>query len=827
MQKQSRRIPVLSFAVSMALAGLAPQGTFIPISHAAQLEEIVVTARKREETSLEVPVAITALNARMLESNGLNSIDNIAQRVPGLLIGEESGSVQGGGITLRGIGSAGSQPLGDAAVSYNIDGVQVSKNSVRRMGQFDLQQIEVLRGPQALFFGKNSPGGVISMRTANPTDEFTAKIQAGYEFNAKEVRTEGFISGPLTDTIGYRLAGYTSDMDGWLEDGTPSNSPYGFSVPDAPNQDEFGVRGTLHFEPNDSFDATLKLSYGELNAPGVNQAVQVVDCPLGASQFELAVGLTPATRGDDCKPGKKTVTADWGPFLDAQTIGSKLAAAGKARNDQDQKLFGLEMNYHPSDSLTLTSVTGYYNMSLDNIANFTNTWTTSLLPSNNWLDNEDFTQELRISSDFDGRFNFQAGAFFQDGNSVTGSHTFVILAPNTGTEANEYEVDVDTNSWSAFAQLRYEITNTVELALGGRYTEETKELNHVVVDLVDAANGNTFLYELFNALPITTLPTFGTPAIPVTPSVDKVTFYNWSPEVTLSWKPTDNLNIYGNYKKGFLSGGFNGSSGISNPANNPMYQPQETEGYEVGIKGEFLDGTLRTGLAAYDYDVTGLQVVVVINDIEQILQNVGETNTKGIEADFEWLTPIDGLSIYGALTWNDAKYDDYQANCYRGQTASSPVPCLMQTNRFTGVTGLFQDLSGTDLVRAPEYTGNLGINYGFTFSNGMNLGLGVNATFSDSFIAAVSSKPRANSPSYTIVNANISLSPADGSWEIALIGSNLTEDYFWTQHTDVPFTGSPPTGVATTGTEFLADTAAGVNRDRQIMLRFTYNFGAY
>ena len=168
---------------------------------ATSVEEIVVTARKRDETLIETPVVMTAVSGDMMEARGVTNLDGLSWIVPQLLIGNQGGSVQGGNISIRGIAGPDSNPFGDQAVSFNIDGVQIAKGFVRRMADIDIGQVEVLKGPQALFFGKNSPAGIVSIRTADPTDKTEAKVTVGYETEAGEIRTDAFISGPLTDTF--------------------------------------------------------------------------------------------------------------------------------------------------------------------------------------------------------------------------------------------------------------------------------------------------------------------------------------------------------------------------------------------------------------------------------------------------------------------------------------------------------------------------------------------------------------------------------------------------------------------------------------------------
>ncbi|MCK9544401.1 MAG: TonB-dependent receptor plug domain-containing protein, partial [Novosphingobium sp.] len=240
--------------------------------------EIVVTARKRSETLIAVPVVVSAVGKAELERRAVTNLDGISRVVPQLLIGAQGGAVQGGNISLRGIAGPEANPFGDQAVSFNIDGVQIAKSSVRRMTDIDIEQVEVLKGPQALFFGKNSPAGIVSIRTADPTPDWRGKASVGYEFVARELRGEGYISGPLTDTLGLRVAGAVSGMDGFLKDQTPAGA---YLEPDhrrSPRTRDLAVRGTLKFDPTDDFEARLKLSYAQSKFNGPNMYQQFVDC---------------------------------------------------------------------------------------------------------------------------------------------------------------------------------------------------------------------------------------------------------------------------------------------------------------------------------------------------------------------------------------------------------------------------------------------------------------------------------------------------------------------------------------------------------------------
>lgn len=775
--------------MSTAAAIISDKAGAQPVGETAQHadRDIVVTARKREETLISVPVAVTAVTAAQLEQRGVNSIDGLARLVPQLIVGEGGGTIQGGNIVLRGISGADSNPFADQAVSFNIDGVQIARASVRRMAEMDVAQVEVLKGPQALFYGKNSPGGVISIRSADPTSSWTGKIASSYEMEAREFRGDGFISGPLTDSLGFRLAAYGSTMKGWVKSQIPANAPLQPAHARSPEQNEFAVRGTLKFDASDSFDARLKFTFSKRTGDSSAANLQFVDCPLGG----------PQTGGvDDCRANGTVSSADAG----ANFAGLDPSFDGRGTFlTQKQVLTGLEMNYRPSDTITLTSVTGYYSTSLDSVGNFTASYVPSTyIHGRNYLSIDEFSQELRVTSDFDGPFNFTTGGHFQDSRVKSGAHSF--LNANAPVEILEYLLKQDGLGYSAFAQGTFDILPTLEISAGGRYSHERKKLPFIGTDTTRNPSN---------------------PLIEQTAIVAKRSFNNFSPEFTLSWRPSKDMTVYGSYKKGFLSGGFN--SGAANFATNLSYDQQLIKGFEGGAKVALLDGTLHANLALYSYRVTGLQVTVTTGGgTVQELRNAGKVSSKGIEFDFSYRPPVDGLRIDGALSYNRGRYLDYQATCYRGQNANSPVPCLNQLNRVSGNMALLQDLSGTELLRAPEFAGNLSADYHVAVGNGLELGLGADMTYSDSYLTDASSKAAGRSPSYALLGASVRLGQQDNGWQVALIGRNLTNKYFWTRSIDNPFSGTPASGGTTAGV--LGDTVGPITRGRELMLRLSYSF---
>lgn len=755
-------------------------------------DEIVVTARKREETSISAPVNVTGVSGNELQRRAIVNVDAVARLVPGLIVGEGGGTVQGGIVAIRGLSGADSNPLNDQAVSFNIDGVQVARASIRRLSQMDLAQIEVLKGPQALFFGKNSPGGVISVTTADPTSTFQARVTTGYEFNADETRTEGYISAPLTSTLGVRLAGYFSNEKGdvhYVQ--TPARAgatifPARYNR--APHQTEYAGRLTLKWEPTDRLRARAKLSYNSIRGAGSSVTNQMLACPLGRPQSASA---------DDCKVNDTTSTGGLGPNFGA--VDSRFGD-GTTFLHQRQLLGGLELNYDLTDNIRLTSVTGYYRLKLRNRANFTYTDVETgappaqILGSVNFLDLREVTEELRVATSFDGPVNFTLGGLYQDSHGRNGAVTYRnALKP---AFINNYLVLQDGVAYSTFIQATINLAPTVELSGGGRYSHERKTLPSVF------------------SSPLPGLPTTLVPNA----TGSRATFNNLSPEATLSWRPTGDLTVYGSYKEGFLSGGFN--AGAANLAGNLAYDQQLIHGFEGGVKARLLDGALRTNLAVYNYKTDGLQVSVAVNGTTQELRNAGSVRTKGVEFDFNYRTPFPGLSLNGAVAYERGRYLDYQASCSRGLPSTV---CFVQLNRQTRTMALLHDLSGTQLVRAPTWTGNVGFTYEAPISNSLKLSLSGNASHSDSYFTDPSSPPGSRQPSFELYDAAIGIGSRDDRWDVSVVGRNLGNTYYFVRSTDSPFTGAAP-GVSAAG-GLAGDTAGPVSRGREVMLRLSVKFG--
>ena len=801
----------------------------------SNFDDIVVTARRRDESLISVPVVVTAVTGETLENRAVVNLDGLSRIVPQLLIGPQGGAVQGGNISIRGIAGPDSNPFGDQAVSFTIDGVQIAKSSIRRMTDFDVAQVEVLKGPQALFFGKNSMAGIVTIRTNDPGDHLEVGAKVGYELNAREVRTEAFVSAPITESLGFRLAGQYSDMKGYLIDQTPRDSIY-FSDPRNPDATNYGVRATLKFDPGSNFDARFKFNYGRVESNGPQAAGAFVSCPLGERQFSFLGAVI----GDDaqCGAGKFNVNAGYGPVLATIPATTDLYRSdGKNFQVQDQYLSSLVMNFQPFDDITITSATGLYKVVLEQCQNYESSYAV-ILPSCNTLNNRELSQELNFLTDFDGIFNVSGGLYYSDVKARTASYTYLfgglfplfdsvipgLGGPDTPVQINNYSFVMKGKAYSAFIEGTFSITQQVELSGGVRYSHEKKRLT-------DVRDGGG-LFAGFAGGPNTTFLDDST-ILTTTPNAagasllkDRDSWKNWSPEATLSYRASDDLTLFASYKQAFLSGSFNSSSvNLFAPNVDLSYKPQTIKGVEAGVKAR-IGSDLLVNAAAYTYKINDLQVVNFTNATSSI-RNAASAKVEGAEADFTWRTPLDNLSINGAVAYNNSKYEDFAtAPCYNGQSIALGCNLNFSPAQNNGAGGFeAQQLAGQVIPRSPKWNIQGGFNYDTPVGAMHKLGLTGGFTHSSSYLTDASNDPASRQKAYTLFDAAVRFGPDDAMWQVSVIGRNLTNKFIFVASPNVPFT---PLGDAGTGTAngTLGDRFAYLGRGREILLQVAFKFGS-
>jgi len=704
----------------------------------AQIDEIIVEARKRQESIQDVPVIALAFDRKTLDAYVIDSIDDLSDLTPGLTAFQGQNGAGNSIIALRGVSAGDLNAAFSQPVAVNVDGIQLQTTTGLRNAQIDMQQVEVLKGPQALFFGKNSTGGIISIRSADPTDELFIQGRGSYEFNAKTKIGEIIVSAPITESLGARGVIYFADSEGWLTNDiqlVPGTFPTGnegqFFEPldrTIPDFSEVFGRLTLVWEPTESFSARLKGSYSDFEGFGANTS-QIDECgtisptPLSVLSFE------------NCQLDDKTTFI----FADTEFV------------DSFQTLASLEMNYNVTDALTITSVTGYHE-TLDSRA-FTAV-PTELLLARTEFDSytSQVTQEVRLASDFNSPINFMVGGFYED--SFVGVDNNGGFIPFFGGVRPAGFQKVETSAYSLFAQATFDVTDTVEVSAGVRYSNETKEFDGFGFDA-------TF-----------------TPG-DVVPLIDERKFDNVSPEYTVTWRPQDNLTFFAAWKEGFKSGGFEANfTQFGNLITSPgtidiSFDQEQAEGGEFGAKSTLFNNTLRLNAAAYWYSYTGLQLTNVDATVPGFpaisVESVGAARVRGIELDALWAVPqIEGLTLQGAVNFNEAEYTDYDGPC--GIYALTFGECDDPLN---GI----RSFNGEQLRLAPEWTGTVGISIDRPFGgSSLRYRGNVNGQFSSSYEAGIEGDPRDRADGYFQTNLSVGIYDNDRGWALDFIGKNVTDE---------------------------------------------------
>ena len=744
----------LEATTAAAQSGPAATASVTTGEAAAELAPVTVTARRTAESLQAVPVSVVAITKQQLENNDATDLSKLAELAPQAIIGEvETGT--GAVLAIRGISSGSSDSGLDQSVLVVVDGVPLSRGRIVTLSTFDMQQVEIMEGPQALFFGKNSPAGVISLTSADPTNVFGGYAKAGYEFEADESYAEAAVSGPIVDHLDARLALRADYQDGWIRNvATPVADPFHAGVTDPgaiagqrqPGGHETAGRLTLVWAPTESFDAKLKLTLDQQTQNGGN-AFGEPFCVGNVVPVVLGVRLPEI----NCQKNMTLAISGLAPEFAANF---PYGNGGKPYQDMNLTLASATLNER-LDDVTLTSTTGFYDQSISDSGTYDWSPYATIYQS----EHEHYqlvTQELRANTTFSFPVNFMAGAYFEHSdrpwfNAPDLFNLGINPSVNNYTTA-ETTARTTSTSYSAFAQLRWNIIPTVELAAGARYTHDEKNLS-----VENIANNPAAAYlgiDLYQQGQVLRAPY----------SDDNV-----SPEATLSWHPQPDQTLYAAYKTGYLAGGLSNSDILEASANpgNVRFGPESSKGGEVGYKADLADHTLRLDLTGYYYNYSGLQVASFDPaTLSFPIGNASKARTKGVEGTLQWLTMRD-LSFNGSFGYNIARYLSFPAApCYDGQTPAQ------------GCSNHVQSLGGQPLILAPDLTFDIGGDYRVNFAPGWTADLTMDGAYTSSYQTASDNNPGGTQSAFWRLNAALHVRPDKGNYEFAVIGRDLTNSYY-------------------------------------------------
>jgi len=685
----------------------------------AVLEEIVVTARRREESLQRVPISVIAFSGEDLQVRGVDNIERLNLLVPNV-------SINGGAI----FGVTGSEILirGIPGVAIYQDGViQDGAPGILR-NVVELERVEVLRGPQGTLFGKNSSGGAIQYITTRPAEEFGARFNATFgEYNRADIIAN--VDVPLGDTVLTKFTGAILTRDGYVESQTIDRA-YG-------EVDNRILRADLVWQPTDAVRARFIAGYSEIDTNGqarVVDSIQPITCPPAAPPpppppmtnprcFVPPYGGTGYDQASQAYPGEYKTNSDF-------------AGTGWL---QETSYFTANIEWDLSDTLTLVSITGWreydYNTYTDIDASNIPPPAT-LFEMSIYQTKEQFSQEFQLRGGSD-RLSWTAGLYYLDTDDI--GRTKRYQGPGGPDGINESQRE----AWAVFAEGTYTLTERLELTLGLRYSEEDLVAQPLTPTNPPPARG-TFTRDVAGTPSLSTLPVA---------SFDAVT-----PRIALQMQVNDNVMTYVSYAQGFSAGGINTREDPNLPNNGLIPFDEETlDSLEFGIRTNLLDGRLRFNASLF----TSVWEDIIIRE-ELVPQrftrrNVGEAEAKGLEIEGIWAA-TESLRLNYAVAWLDTAYTDL------GPPRVPPLEVTLDS----------------PFLFAPETSYSIGLQYDAGLGTGGTLSTRLDYGWQDDYVTANGASNQIIEDSYGLLSARLTYTPADGNWDIALFGTNLTDEYYQT-----------------------------------------------
>ncbi len=731
-----------------------------PVQAAAPTSEshgdIVVTAQRREQRLRDVPISVSVLGGAALEQASIRSLTDVGTRLPNVKL--SSGPLTDN-LAVRGVGS-GQNPGFEQAVATFVDGVYRGRSRALRASLFDIERIEILKGPQTTFFGNNAIAGALNITTKKPSDHFTYDALASFAPMDDDYVLQAGISGPISDTLSIRLAGQASGSDGYVHNDLLGS--------DGPHQRDLLGRIAIRFEPSSNFRSDLRFDIGRQRSTN-------------AYPFEL-VGCPPATG------------APVGACL------NYLNASGGAvddRLDNRANLFPSFYNYDFHELAWTNSVqigkfdlvltTGYFHHDMNSLVQLIPTPLpgvagTGLLQSNQREKFEQFSQEIRLQSPTGGTVEYMIGAYYSKGDLHVGGGggfyfaPFGAFVPSDYTAAspiaNNLELRQKDSVRSVFGSLTIRPLPRLRLNFAGRYSDVHKSANRVL--------------EFGTAAPTPEFKNF----VPGSPQAQAVllailggragpfadprrTDRKFMPSVGFQIDANDDVMAYGTYTRGFKAGGF-GSSTIGE-----TFGAETVDAYELGLKSSLFDRRLSLNLALFQSNYSDLQESTSSfqssGTIITLITNAAKARARGVELGLSArLAPR--ISLNADFAYLDSIYTKYTNGSCTIVQAQTP--------------GCIQNMSGKRRAFAPEFSGTIGIAASVPVGE-LELRVDPSVSFSSSFFQSATADNLLKQDAYGKIDLRVGIGPQDRSWEVALIGRNLTDK------TTASFRNALPTGGTT------------------------------
>lgn len=704
------------------------------------LDEVVVTATKRESTEFDAPLSLEVVTGDQIAEARMVDLGDVAAMIPNLSLGEGQTAQS---IFMRGIGS-GSDRSFEQSVSLFVDDVYAARSRQYRSAFFDMERLEVIRGPQAVLYGLNATAGTLNIISAKtrPGDETHFDLKASYETEYEGTQLEAVVGGSPNDSVGLRLAARVTDTG----DGVYFNE---YTGQDEGGTEETLIRGTAIFEPSDALTLTFKIDYAESDYEG-NQG-ELFASPLDGVLPGVNSGLN----------WVRNTEVDLMQFLDSKPAGFYTESLTTMANIE----YALENH-------TLTGIVSYTDFEIENLVEVAGLPFQAFV-GRNLETYEQTSGEIRLTSTGDQSFDYILGLYVSDGDMVNDFPTAIgpLLAGAGTLLAQNIFNKQGSQLVSPFAQVTFSVSDNLKLIAGARYSSEDKDAFRAVGSLLPEgcgiytdADGDGFDYALAVPLPDPACVTFPDESFSRSSN-------NFMPELVAQWDVGENTMIYGKAANSVKSGGF-ATSGSIGALDVVEYRDEEATTIELGLKTRFMDGRGSLNLAVFHTQIDDLQVNTfqLADDgvtILTVINNAAESTSEGLEAELNFVV-TDWLTVGGSIGFLNAEFDNFtSAPCAQGETPNGTVPgtCLRD---------------GFDTPFSPENSGSLFANFDVPLSSNLVLSGGVTMGFSSDYFTDGSLEPTARQSSYQRWDARIGISDAEDKWGISLVGKNLNDEVILT-----------------------------------------------
>lgn len=706
--------------LAMAIATPATAQT-APSEERDGLGDIVVTAQRRSERLQDVPVAVTALDAGQLSAKGISDTQDLGARVPGLNF--QTAGLSRPRVFIRGLGSIQSDANSDSSVGIFVDDVYLSGFGNFNLDLFDVNRIEVLRGPQGALFGRNTAAGAISVTTLAPSSELTARLEASAgNYDQRQLR--GTVSGPLSGKVLARASFNYRHRDGYTRDEFTGQRLNGI--------DNYSGRLALTFLLSDSFKASLSFIATRDRPDPWGQE------PITAALFQVPAALAP------------------GFARSSNVFSERYSTVGYQRRESYLGTLRLDL---VTDWATLSSITAYQTYHLQELADFDSSAARSL---DRGADERHpaFSQEFRITSAAtrDDRISFIAGAFYMHESPqrlerfLFGPDNAVSRGPNRGLA---FEVDDNSDltidSLAFYGQATLRLNSLLSVTGGLRYSVDDKQNDRTLTQsgFVGAVNPN-----------LPQGPYFQT---------TKASWNSLDPELTINLRPSRDFLIYGSYREGFKSGGFQPAAAGTRVVASATFSPEEVRSFELGFKSTFFGSKVRLNAAAFDNRYDNLQLLsgnASAPGQTAVINNAASAKAQGFEIELA-ARPVRDLDLDLSYAYVDGTFSTFL------ESVAGPAG-----------SAVF-DRTGNQLPRQPRHALNLGGSYGIDLGSFARVDFRADwSLVSKTFFDASNSAPFVQ-PSYSTLNLRASITSADERWQFSVFGRNVTDERYLTNTTSL------------------------------------------